>query len=453
MKEEKMTSAVLQLQQFVEKRDIVGLRDYFARGNIVDIAGPFAQLPVQDELFIFKTLPHADAAELFTYLSADDQQKLITELTGPQIKTMLDNIYSDDVADFIQELPANMARKVLKAATKEQREEINLLLSYKDGTAGSIMTTDYLELKSNVTVGTAIEQVKKRSEEAETVQTCYVIDSSRHLVGQIDLYDLVFEKRKTPVSDVMDQSVKAIKTSEDQEEVMRLFQEYDASVMPVVNDDDCLIGIITIDDIMDVMEEETTEDIHSMAAVTPLEDSYIDSSVKAIVKSRLPWLLILLLSATFTGTIITNYESALAALPALSTFIPMLMDTSGDAGSQASTMVIRSIAVDGLKPADFFKVLGKEISVSFMAGIGLMALNIVRIMIFNPDYGLEVALTMSFTLLCTVLMASILGGTLPLLAVTLKLDPASVVSPMITAIVDALSLIVYFEIAVQLVGL
>jgi len=441
------------LRGLVEAKDVPGLREYFAKSNIVDVTPLFARLAVQDKLFIFKILPPDISADLFTYLTPDDQQELIKEFTGPQIKVMLDNVYSDDVADFIQELPANMARKVLQAATKEQREEINLLLSYKDGTAGSIMSTEYLELKAGLTVGQAIEQVKKQQTDAETVEVCYVVDGSRKLLGQVNLYDMIFAKRKASVGEIMDTNIAFVRTSEDQEDVMHDFQKYDASVMPVVNGEDRLIGIITIDDIMDVMEEETTEDIHRMAAVAPLEQSYVDSSVPAIIKSRLPWLMILLLSATFTGSIISAYENQLALLPALATFIPMLMDTSGDAGSQASTMVIRSIAVDGLRPRDFMKVLGKELWVSVMCGVGLAALNVGRIMLFNPDYGLTVALTMSFTLFCTVVMASVLGGTLPLIAVLFKLDPASVVSPMITAIVDALSLIVYFEIAVQLVGL
>lgn len=433
----------------LNKKDYKMLREYFEEYNIVDLAEVINEAPIDWIVVMMKVLKKKSSADLFTYLDADVQEKLIQTLTSPQIRELLDNLMDDDMVDFIEEMPSNVAKIVLSAASAQTRQDINFLLSFKENTAGSILTTEYVELNETDTVMDAIDKIKAQGKVAETINHCYVVSSKRRLIGEIALKEILFEDSDAKIADLIDEDVVYVKTDDDQEEVARIIQKYDITVVPVVNDDHCLVGIITVDDILDVMEEEVTEDIHKMNAVAPIEGSYMESSVLEIVKSRLPWLLILMISATFTGGIIAGFEDALAVSPILTSFIPMLMGSGGNAGSQASTMVIRGISVDGLGMKDFFKVFFKELQVACFCGAVLLIVNTLRILIFTQA-GLQVALIVSITLFFTIIVSKIVGGLLPLLTLLIKQDPAAVASPVITTISDALTLVIYFNLAITL---
>lgn len=433
----------------LNKKDYKMLREYFEEYNIVDLAEIVNEIPVDSILVMMKVLKKKSSADLFTYLASDVQEELIKTLTSPQIRELLDNLMDDDMVDFIEEMPSNVAKLVLSAASDQTRQDINFLLSFKENTAGSILTTEYVELNEADTVEQAIDKIKAQGKVAETINHCYVVSSQRQLVGEIALKEVLFEEGDTKIIDLVDEDVIYVKTDDDQEEVVRTIQKYDITVVPVVNDDHCLVGIITVDDILDVMQEEVTEDIHKMNAVAPLDGSYMESGVWEIVKSRLPWLLILMVSATFTGGIIAGFEDALAIYPTLTSFIPMLMGSGGNAGSQSSTMVIRGISVDGLGMKDFFKVLIKEFQVACLCGSVLLVVNTLRIVLFTSA-NLQIALIVSITLFFTILVSKIVGGLLPLLTLLIKQDPAAVASPVITTISDALTLIIYFRLAMFL---
>lgn len=431
------------------KKDYKTLREVFEEYNIVDLAEIVNEAPIDWIVVMMKVLKKKSSADLFTYLDADVQEKLIKTLTSPQIRELLEYLMDDDMVDFIEEMPSNVAKIVLSAASEQTRQDINFLLSFKENTAGSILTTEYVELDERDTVEEAIDKIKAQGKVAETINHCYVVSAQRILVGEIALKEVLFEDRSTKIADLIDEDVVYVKTDDDQEEVAKTIQKYDITVVPVVNDDHCLVGIITVDDILDVMQEEVTEDIHKMNAVAPIDGSYIESGVFEIVKSRLPWLLILMISATFTGGIISGFEDALAVYPVLTSFIPMLMGSGGNAGSQSSTMVIRGISVDGLGMKDFFKVFMKELQVACLCGLVLFAVNTLRIVLFTSS-GLQVALIVSITLFFTILVSKIIGGLLPLLTLLIKQDPAAVASPVITTISDALTLIIYFQLAMTL---
>lgn len=454
--EMEMTTAFL--QEAIANKDVTAIRTAFDEHQVVDMTELAEGLSLQDMLFLFKILTKDVSAQVFTYLSQDTKEALIQAFTGPQIKEMLENIYADDIVEFMNDLPANLSKKILQAATPQTREEINQLLSYQENSCGSIMSTDFVELKERDTVEQAIAKIKRQGKMAETINVCFVIDGTRQLVGTILLKEFLFENRDLSIQDIMDTDIEAVRTDDDQEVAADIIQKYDITVVPVVNNEQKLIGIITVDDIMDVMEEEVTEDIHKMAAVNPLEDTYRDASVWELVRSRLPWLLILMISGTFTSTIISGYESQLLLIPALSGFVPMLMGTAGNAGSQASTMVIRGMAVDDLRFKDIFRVIGKELCVSVLCGAVLFAVNYIRIACFPSSlvsgYGaVSIALVVSASVALALCAGKIIGGILPLIVSLFHLDPAAVAAPVITTIVDALSLIIYFQTAVYFLGI
>ena len=434
------------LTALIRQKEVGKLRELFDEYNIVDMAALVEQLELPDALFIFKTLKKDITADIFSYLDYDKQEQLIALFTGPEITAMLDHLYSDDIVYFIEEMPANVVNRVLQAATPKQRAEINMLLSYKEYTAGSIMTIDYVELKMDDTNAKAIERVKKQEHLAETVNVCYVVDHTKRLVGIVTLRDLILAKSDTLISDMMETDVIYARTYDDQEQVALLIQKYDINVVPVVNDEQCLVGIITVDDILDVIQEEATEDIHKMAAIQPLEESYLKTGVLRLAKSRIVWLLILMISATFTGLILQSFESALAAHVALSFFIPMLTDTSGNAGGQSAALVMRGIALGEVEIKHFFVVLWKELRVALICGFILAVATFIRIHFFTSTETL-LALVVSITVLIAVVMAKLVGGILPLIAVVVKQDPAVMASPLITTIVDALALTIYFTLA------
>lgn len=441
------------LQELIEGKQIKKLREYFDEYNIVDLAEKVQLLSLTEVLFLFKVLRKDITAELFSYFDADQQKLLIEAFTGNEIQEILDNLFTDDITDMIEDLPSNLVNKILKAATLEQRSEINLLLSYPESSAGSIMSTDFVELKETDTIGQALKKIKRQGKIAETVNHCYVIDAARELVGIIPLKDVLFQNPEELIEEHMETAIVSVKTHDDQEEVAQVMRKYDLLVVPVVNDQERLIGIITIDDIMDIMEEEVTEDIQKMAAIRPTDESYLKTSVIKMTMSRIPWLLILMVSATITGMILTGFEEALAAIPALAAFVPMVMGTAGNAGGQASVMVIRGITVDGLNVKDTIKVILKESRISLMIGTILFIVSIVRIMILPPDVLIDVALVVSVSLVISVVIANILGGFLPLVALAFKQDPAAMAAPLITTLIDAFALLIYFVLCKQFLGI
>jgi magnesium transporter len=366
---------------------------------------------------------------------------------------MIETLYTDDLVDFLQELPANLIRQILKEADHEQRAEINLLLSYPGYSAGSLMSLDFVELKAEDSVKQAITKIKRQGKDAETIQVCFVVDEQRNLVGSVSLRTILFEDDETIIKDIMDIDVIYATTHDDQEVVAKLMQRYDMTVAPIVNDELRLIGIVTIDDMIDVLEEEVTEDIQKMAAILPLEGSYLESSLSDIVKSRIAWLLVLMVSATLTGSIIGGFEEQIELIPALSFFIPMIMSTAGNAGSQASTMVIRGIVVDQLDTKDIFKVLSKELMVALLSGSVIFMANMIRVLVFMPNTDLSVHVVVSTTLFIMMVISKMVGGLLPLLAKKLNQDPAAMAAPLITTIVDALAMLIYFTLALLWLGI
>lgn len=432
------------LKTLIKLKNVKALREIFDEYNIVDLTELVGELELNEALFIFKTLKKDVTSSIFSYLPHEKQERLIQLFTGPQIKEMLDNLYSDDILDFIEEMPANIVSHILKNASPQQREEINKLLSYEENSAGSIMTTDFVTLKLEDDVATAIEKVRNQGRMAETVNYCYVVDSKKTLKGYLKLRELLFHKHDDLIEDIMVDRPVSINTKEDQEEAAHLFEKYDMTAIPVVNDENCLVGIITVDDIIDVIHEEATEDIQKMNAITPLEDTYLETSTWDMYKSRIIWLLILMISATFTGSIMQSYEDVLNEYVVLSIFIPMLMDAAGNAGNQSSTMVIRALAMDEIHASDIFKIWFKELRVAFLCGITMGVVNFLRILVFMNNVDFYTSAIVSLTVFVTVCIAKFVGSTLPIVAVKLKQDPAVMAGPLITTLVDALALMTYF---------
>ncbi len=441
-----------EIKEAIKLKDVKFLKELFDNHQTVDMVVPVEHLDGEESLFLFKVLPNEVSGQIFTYMNNAHQQKLITEFSGSQLQQLLENVYSDDIADLVGELPANLAKKVIQNATNETRSQINLLLSFPEDSAGSIMSCDYFELKEKDTVKDALVKLKKQGNLAETINTCYVIDDFRKLVGSISLKNFLFEKKDVLLKDIMETDPLSVTTTTDQEEVATLIKRYDITVIPVVNNENRLIGIVTVDDIMDVMEDEVTEDIQRMNAVNPVETSYLKASVSSLVKSRLPWLLILMITDTFNGMIISNYETALMAIPALTGFMPTIMGTAGNGGGQASTMVIRGIAVDDIHTKDIFKVMFKEVLIGLMCSAVIFAICFLKIFLFPSSLvaaagTFQVALSVSLAMIFAMMLGKVVGGVLPLLVSMLHLDPASVAAPVITTIADTSALIIYFEIA------
>ena len=440
------------LKELIDGKEVKILREVFDEFNIVDLAEHVDKLEINDILFILKVIRKEITGELFTYLDSETQSKVIDVFTSNEIRSILDNMYTDDVVDVMGELPANLVKKVLQSATSQQRDELNTILSFKPGTAGYLMSTDFVELKDTDTVGSAIRRIKRQGKVAETISYCY-ITSKRKLVGTISLREILFENEDEMICDLMNKDVICVKTDSDQEEVAYLASKYDILVIPVVNDEECLIGIITVDDILDVIEEEVTEDIQKMAAIVPVEDSYLKTSVWDMAKSRLPWLCGLMITATLTGSILAEFENALAAIPALSSFVPMIMGTAGNAGSQASIMVIRGISVDGLTFKNIWEVLWKELRVGVLCGMLLFAVVLARMMLLPPDVTMKIAGVIAVSMLIAMIVAKMVGGLLPLIAESLHQDPAAMAAPLITTIVDTLALLIYFVVSVKILGI
>jgi len=395
-------------------------------------------------LVIFRMLPKELAAEVFSYLTHDVQQTIVEKLTDKELARVVDELFLDDTVDFIEEMPASIVKRVIRAADPETRKQINLLLMYPDESAGSLMTIEFMEVDDIWTVGYAIEAIRRQSADKETISTLYVTDRQRRLEGVVGLREVLAANDEEKIGSLMETEIIKANTHDDQAEVAEKFKKYDLTAMPVVDDEDRLVGIITIDDVLDVIEEEATEDIYKMAAMAPSEGGYMEAGVLSLVKNRVVWLVILMVSATFTGMIISRYEVALTANVILASFIPMLMDTGGNAGSQSSVSVIRAITLGEIKFSDTFAVMWKETRVGVLTGIVVAAINFLRVWLMNGDP--LIALAVSLTLIVIIVSAKVVGGVLPVLANKIGLDPAVMASPLITTIVDAVALIVYFQI-------
>ena len=420
--------------------------------NVVDIATLLEDVDRDDLVILFRILPKDTAAEVFSYLTKVDRAHIIESLTDKEISGIIDKLFMDDTVDFIEEMPANIVKKVLKNTDDDTRKMINSLLSYPDDSAGSIMTTEFVDIKKEMTVMDAIAHIRKTGVDKETIDTLYVIDSNRKLEGIVPIRKILLSDENLLIEDIMDTSFVYIYTLDDQEDVASMFKKYDYFSMPVTDSENRLVGIITIDDILDIIEEENEEDFAKMNALAPSDEEYLDSSVYSLAKQRIMWLLILMISATFTGIIIRQYESVLSSVVILASFIPMLMDTGGNSGSQSSTLIIRGLALGELEIADYPKILWKEFRVSIVVGLVLAFINFLRIYLLER-VDFIVSLTVCISLFATVVLAKVVGGMLPLIAKKFKLDPAIMAAPLVTTIVDTFALMVYFSTASLLMSL
>lgn len=437
-----------QVIELLENKRYSNLNKYMEQINSQDIPLLFEELSEEDMVLLFRLLPKDEAADAFSYMEPDLQEKLINCLTDKELKLVIDELFMDDTVDLIEEMPSNVVKRILKTVNKEERKTINELLKYPSDSAGSIMTTEFIDLKVNMTVEQAFEKIKKIGLDKETIYTCYVLDIRREIIGIVTVKDLLLSDRNVLIKDIMETNVITVNTLDDKEEVAKQFDKYDFMALPVVDKENRLVGIVTIDDAIDVLQDETTEDFELMAAMTPTEDSYFKTSVFKHAKNRILWLLLLMLSATVTGAILNYYEAAFAAVPILVSFIPMIMGTGGNCGSQSSTLIIRGMAMDEIRPKDFFRAVWKEIRVALLVGIALAICNGIRVVIQYHD--LQLAIVLGLTLIGTVCLSKTLGCALPMLAKKLKLDPAIMAAPLITTIVDSCSILIYFTIAVAI---
>ena len=446
-----------EILNLVEARSFSELRRVLTDMNPADIAEEMAEIDDDKSLVIvFRLLPKEQAAEVFSYLEPAEQERIVNGISDRELASIVNEMFVDDAVDFTEEMPANIVKRVLRSADPDTRKAINQLLKYPDNSAGSLMTTELLRLKSEWPVSAALNYVRRSCSELESITYAFVTDDQRHLSGVVSLKEVLGSDDSTLISEIMDDDVIYATTMEDQADVAERFKKYDVVSMPVVDGEMRLVGLITIDDVVDVIEEETTEDIYKMAAMAPIEDSYMATSVFALARKRVVWLLVLMVSATFTGLIITKFENMLTAVAILTSFIPMLMDTCGNAGSQASVSVIRSLVLGEVHFSNILKVIWKEFRVSIIVGLCVAVVNFIRIVVcyyigmYTVDPGQNIFLiagVVSLTLILAVICAKFVGCTLPLLADKAKLDPALMASPMITTIVDAVSLLVYFGIA------
>ena len=427
--------------ELLEKRDFKTLKNTLEIMNAVDIALLLSNLEDKERAFAFRLIPKDKAADVFSNMSNPIQSYLVKIFTEKELRELLDNLYMDDTVDLLEELPANLVTRILHTVSSDKRDLINQLLKFPENSAGSIMTTEYVSFKETM------KHIKEVGIHKETIYTCYVLEN-RRLIGIVSAKDLMTLDDNTFIQDIMETEIISVGTHTDQEETARLFSKYDLLALPVVDLDNRMVGIITVDDAMDVMVDEATEDISIMGAVNPSEKTYFETSVFSHAKNRFLWLLILMLSSTITGTIITQYENAFAAIPLLVSFIPMLMDTGGNCGSQSSTLIIRGLALDEIRFKDIFRVMFKEFRVALLVSLGLALANGLRIFIMYKN--LKLAVVIGLSLICTVILSKIIGCILPLFAKKVHLDPAIMAAPLITTLVDTCSIIIYFTIATHI---
>ncbi len=439
------------LLKMLEEKKYAALRDILVVMNPIDISALFRDLEEERIPLLFRLLPKELAAEVFVEMEPDDQEVLIRGFSDNELKEIVDELFVDDAAALVEEMPANVVKRILRQANPEMRRSINQILRYPDYSAGSIMTTEYVSLRPEMTVGEAILRIRRQGVDKETIYTCYVTARDRRLLGLVTVKDLLLtDDDDIRIADIMLTNVISVTTHTDQEEVARMLSKYNFLVLPVVDGEGRMVGIVTFDDAMDVIEEETTEDIELMGGMLPSEKTYLKSTAFDLFKNRIPWLMLLMVSATFTGLIINAFEGALAAQVALTAFIPMLMGTGGNSGSQSSVTVIRALSLDELEFADIGRVIWKELRTSILCGVALAVVCFAKIWLVdrmlmgNEEITLMINLVVCLALAATVVFAKVVGGTLPLIAKALKMDPAVMASPFITTIVDAVSLLVYF---------
>lgn len=435
-----------QILQLIEQKRFSEARMLLEDEHPADIAQMLDEMDAAQGCRTFRLLPKSLAADVFSYLDSDNQQRLITLLSDAELSRVLDEMYMDDTVDMLEELPASVVKRILQLSHPDTRSEINRLCRYEEDTAGSIMTTEMIDLKRSMTVKDAFDLIRRVGTDMETIYTCYVTDERRVLEGVVTVRDLLLHPYEAKVEDLMDEDPLSVQTGDDQETIAQIFQKYDILTLPVVDSEKRLVGIITIDDAVDVIQEENTEDIEKMAAILPSDKPYLKTSIFDLWKRRIPWLLLLMISATFTGNIITSFEDKLSKYIVLTAYIPMLMDTGGNCGSQASTTIIRGLSLGEVQFRDIFRIIWKEIRVAVLCSSTLAVCNFVKLMLIDR-LQMMVALTICITLIITVCSAKIVGCTLPLLAKKLGFDPAVMASPFITTIVDAISLLVYFGFA------
>ncbi len=434
------------INSLIEAKNIKELRTLTEDINTADLADALEGLDPEKRVRLFRFLQKDLAADVFAYLSPDTQEELVSQLTAPELSNVINELFLDDAADLVEEMPPDVVRRILESANPETRRGINQILQYQEDSAGSIMTTEYIDLTPDMTVEESFKHIREVGTDKETLYTCYVVNPNHVLTGVVTVRTMLLSQYSDKIGDIMSATnLITVNTNDDREKVTELFQKYDFIALPVVDSENHLVGIVTVDDAMEVLEEESTEDFHKMAAIVPFDDPYLDTGVLELAKKRILWLMVLMISATLSGQIITSYQSVFAAIPALIASIPMLMDTGGNAGSQSSTLVIRGIAVGELSLRDALKVLFKELRVSFLVGGGLAIVNFAYKYALSGDYLLS--LTVGVSLFATVIFAQTIGGMLPLLARALGFDPALMAAPIVTTIVDAGSLTMYFAVA------
>ena len=450
----KERTAILEeaIVKLVEAKKYTSLRDFLATLNPADIASALGAVADQALPLVFRLLPKELAAETFVEMEPEQQETLIKGFSDLELKAVVEELYVDDAVDLVEEMPANVVSRILAQADPDTRKMINEILKYPEDSAGSVMTTEFVELRANMTAAQAIQHIRKVAVDKETINTCYVTDGTHHLQGVLSIGALILADRDTLCQEIMNVNVISVQTLEDQEAVARMLSKYNFGALPVVDGDGRLVGIVTVDDAMDIMEAEATEDIEKMAAITPSDRPYLSTGPITIWKRRIPWLLLLMISATFTGLIITKFEDALASCAVLIAYIPMLMDTGGNSGSQASVTIIRGLSLQELQFRDLLRVIWKEFRVAILCGVTLAACNFVKLLLLDR-VGMAVAATVCVTLMLTIVVAKLVGCTLPMLAKKLGFDPAVMASPFITTIVDVLSLLLYFQLSSTILGL
>lgn len=458
MFENERTELLEKIEDYVARKRYADLRDLLLPMEAPDIARLFADLDEKMLPLAFRLLPKEQAAEVFVELDSDQQELLIQGFSNTELKEVLDELYLDDTVDIVEEMPANVVKRILRHSDPEMRKSINEILKYPEDSAGSIMTTEFVDLKATMTVEDAFKRIRRTGPDKETINICYVIDEGRHLIGLLSIRTLLLSEEDDIIADIMERNIISVQTLDDQEVVARTLSKYDFLALPVVDTENRLVGIVTVDDAMDVLQDEVTEDIEKMAAMLPSDKPYLKTSTLETYKARIPWLLLLMISATFTGQIISSFESALAAATVLTAYIPMLMDTGGNCGSQASVTVIRGLSLSEIEFSDLFRVIWKEIRVAVVCGVTLAAANFIKLMlvdrlIFHNPITFPVAAVICCTMVCTVLCAKVVGCALPLLAKKIGFDPAVMASPFITTIVDAISLLIYFQFATMILGI
>ena len=440
------------LLDMAENKQYLKLKSELVEMNEYDIAEILSEMPPEKALVVFRLLPKDLSSDVFACLDIDEQQHIINSIEDKELNSIIEDLAIDDAVDMVEELPASMVKRILKNATPETRKQINQFLQYPDNSAGSIMTNEYVALRPQMSVREAFDYIRAHGVDKETIYTCYVITPSRELLGVVTLKDMMMSAYDVRIQDIMDDNVITATTTEDQEEVAADFNKYDLLAMPVVDKEKRLVGIVTVDDIVDVMEAEATEDFQKMAATAPNEKPYLKTGVFELAKNRIPWLLFLMLSSTLSGAILTRYENAFAAIPLLVSFTPMLMNTGGNSGSQSSAMIIRGMSIGEIEPTDILKVIWKEVRVGLIAGMVLAVANFIRLMIQYPGNTM-ISFVVVASVFVTVVIAKTIGCTLPIAAKVLKMDPAIMAGPLITTIVDAVSLIVYFNLACMLLDM